>query len=849
MPYLRFYIITLSLLITSLASGQGVLDTPIKPAMYSGNLGSYLDLLSTQCSVSFSYKSRVVKKKNVVVNKKIVTLSAALRQIKNQCELDFNVVSENAITLYPTKGTYIFGTLFNSKSSERVSDAIIQYSYNEYITTDKDGNFRIHTLQDSLSLTIYHPNYQVVRRTVRADKSVQYFIKLAPVAILKEISVVTTDESSESFNTFEEVKPSIRNILSVGGETDALAYIKQMPGVQNISFGQQGLTVRGGSPDQNYTLLDGMPVYNSYHLLGLFSIFSSSSINSIRLHKDAFPSKYSSRLSSVIDVSLKNGNKQKASVEADIGILSSGIHLSGPIVKDKLSFNISVRRTYADLLAWPAQQISNPGNTTSLWSFDLTGKVHWQINDRNDLSITGYNGGDQLSFKTKLNFIDETIIEESSNGSLGWRNEVLGARYTGKIGSRAVLRLDASSSNYQLRFADEYNLILDSSATLTSSLYRNGLREQRIGLDMDVQWAKNNMLQVGVGLVKYIFSPFERGYQKTTPIGFIDTSLVSRELLSDERFAYFENITYFKGGNITVGLRYSSFATGASIYNRFQPKLNLIQNLSNRQQLRFGMTVSNQFVHLVPNNNLGLPVDIWLPVTPNLKPMGMTQFSTRYILKHKYWSAESGLFSKFYANILEHESGTQLLTQENWEDNLKSGTGRVFGVELAGNLEKNNWRLYTSYTFSKSLRTIQGINNDFEYASKYDRPHVINVLGEYRVNTKWEFTAAWSYASGNPITVPEARYVTLINNKQVVVEEYGDINNYRLPSTHHLDLTFVKKRTHKKFKSTFTFGVYNVYNRLNPFMAFIGLDEDAMPQLKLRSYLPILPTLKYSVTL
>lgn len=848
MPVVQRVFVILTFLFSMAVCGQSVDRDALVPQRYSGSLSAYLNILTSQSGTRFSYKSKNIQRKKITITPECTTLKQALYQIKIQCLLDNNRVGAKSITLFPAKIEYIVGTILQAESKERIVGAVIQVAEDKStVVTDNEGNFRLFSILDSVNIVVYHPYYQLLKARIKIEKNRQFFFNMQPIRSLQEVSVINVDSVKISKLSFDEVKPASKQVVAVGGESDAMAHIKLVPGVQNVSFGQQGLTIRGGSPDQNFTLLDGIPVYNTYHLLGLFSIFNSASVNSIKLHKDAFPAKYTNRLSSVIDVQLKNGNKQNTELEADIGVLSSGICINGPILKNKLSYSISARRTYADLLTLPLQSVFSPNGTSRLWSYDLLGKVHWQINPSNDISISGYNGGDQLDFRTRLSFEDKEVNEERTKGALGWRNQVVGAKWNSKLGARFELHADASFSGYRLRFSDEYNLSNDSNSIFNSSSYTNGLRELRAGVDIDIRWNKNNTLTAGVGAVDYFFLPFERGYTSITPTSFTDTNLVSRDILSGERFAFLENKTFFKGGNITYGFRVSSFLAGKTNYTRFQPKIHLTQNIKKRQQLRISMTVSNQFVHLVPNNNLGLPVDIWLPVTETLKPMGMTQLSTKYVIKGENWELESGIFSKYYSNILEHESGAQLLTEENWENNLKVGTGRSYGLELAAKVHQQKWTGYGSYTYCRATRNIPDINDGRTYFSKFDRPNVINLLAEYRFNEKFKFITSWSFASGNPITVPVSRYITMVGDQEIVIEEYGDLNNYRLPSTHHLDIAFIKEREYKKFKSSITFGVFNIYNRLNPFMAFIGLDENAEPQLRLRSYLPILPTFKYSI--
>jgi hypothetical protein len=813
-----------------------------------GKLVECLDTIEQIRDVKFNYKSSLVNRKQIILTDRTQSLVSILYQLKKQCFVDSKIYGDNIINLYPLVKKYISGTLLDATSSERIVGATVSIVNQSITVTDPDGMFRLYTIEDSIVVNIYHPDYQLARLKLSAIKNETYRIRLEAVAQLAEVGITSPDSSQLGIKSFDKIDPNKNILPSVGGETDALAGVKLLPGVQPVSFGQQGLSIRGGSPDQNFTLVDGIPVYNTFHLLGLFSIFNSESISSINLHKDEQPAKYTNRLSSVIQVNLKNGNKQKVEAAADVGILSSGIYINGPIIKEKLSFSLSARRTYADILSLPLQRFANRNssqkNVTKLWSYDVFSKIHYQINKGNELSLTAYNGGDQLDFQSKFSLDDNLNTQEESNGSLGWRNAVIGLRWKSIIGSRVYLNTEVSTSNYELKFNDDYALSQKENQISNSSSYRNGLQEVRMSADLDILWRRSNMLKLGIGVVNYLFRPFERNYSTTNEISVIDTSLVSRQYQSQEYYAFIEGKSYFKGGSVTYGLRAAQFTTVGKTYHRLLPKISLIQGLGKNSQLRMGVTVANQFVHLVPNNNLGLPVDIWLPVTNTLSPMSVTQLNSKFIRKKNNLRLELGVYSKFYSNIIEHKTGSQLLTGNNWENNLRVGSGRAYGLECVLEYKLKNLYLYTSYTFSRSRRTIEGINDGYVYFSKYDRPHMLSATAQYQLANQDKLIASFTYASGNPITIPTSRYITLINGEEVVVEEFSGINNYRMPATHHLDVSYVRNRRHKWFSTSTILGVYNLYNRLNPFMAFVGLDEEAIPELKLRSFLPIMPMAK-----
>ena len=834
------------------AAAQNPLDIKVVDFGCNESLSKCLDTLSVYSGVFFNYKNADIEGTDVYVPAGSYSLAEVLSRIQTQCDLSYKVINEKSIVWIKNKGVYVLGSLVDILSGEPIVNASIYVKNDQKLyKSDQFGIFRFYTAHQHVSIIIKHHEYQVLETDLTPQKGKSTIVRLKPISVLSAVEVEEREGNRLSLRAFDEVNPAILSTPSVGGEADALNSVKLLPGVQNITFGTQGLQVRGGSPDQNGIMLDGIPVYKTFHLLGLFSIFNPSSINSVRVYKDAFPSKFNNRLSSVIDIGLKNGNKQKLEATANIGVLSSGIFINGPIVKNKLSFSASARRTYADVIALPLQDYQNRGMSkkvnTSLWSYDLFAKLHYQVNDKNQINLSAYNGGDQLNIKTRLNLADALQTEEQTDAALGWRNNLIGIGWNSTWGSRIFLRMQNSVSTYAVHFSDAYTLANAETNHGSSSSFSNGLQDIRSTLDVDIAWNKSNMLNVGVGNVFYSFSPFSRIFNSFLDENSTDTALKTNEIVTQERFVYLENKSYFEGGNVTYGARISSFRTGGVRYNRFQPKLLLIQNINKKMQLRFGLLTSNQFLHLVPNNNLGLPVDIWLPVTANQKPMSMTQLTTKVVYRLSHWKTDFSVFSKFYNRLLEQPVGAQFITENNWESDIYSGSGRAYGAEYSIGYKHNKLAAFGAYTFCRNKRTVEGVNDGVEYFSKYDRPHTLSIMSEYKLTPNDRLVLTFNYTSGNPTTVPSSRYIVEINGREVVLDEYSKINNYRLPATHHLDISYVRERQHNKFRSKMVLGVYNVYNRYNPFMLFIGLNENAETSLKLRSYLPILPMLKYEI--
>lgn len=824
---------------------------------FSGSLTKCIDSIESQTGLHFNYKLQNLNNKNISLECENEPLLKILKIIEDSCGLSYNRLDERSINLYPVRMFVISGSIIDANSTERISNALITLNNKNYVVSDQLGMFQLSIPNREVSIDVYHPDYQISNNRLKVNQDQYLYIKLKPVSSLEMVKVNNQDSFIQNFKDYDQINSRHSLIPSLNGKIDALNSIKLIPGVQNVSYGQQGLSVRGGGPDQNFILVDGIPVYNTFHLMGLYSIFNTPIVNNIRVYKDVFPSKYSNRLSSVVDVGLNNGNKKKTELFVDLGLLSSGLAINGPIIKDKVSYSLSARRTYLDVLVRPIQNISDRSNALKnksyLWSLDLFGKIHYQINNQNQLSITSYYGGDQLNFTSKLNINSPNQFEEKTKGALGWRNTLLGILWNSKLSSRVHLNIETSISSYSLIFLDEYSLEEEDNFSSNSSNYKSGIREIRSLIDAHVFVNDKNLSKMGIGIANYNFLPYERTYKVIdydyTLSNFfdIDTIVKSSSFDSYEYFSFFENKTYHRRGYVSYGIRATKYSNQSNDFIYYQPKIFSLYNLTKKSQLRLGYSITNQFVQLIPNNNLGLPIDIWLPVTNALKPISVNQLAGKLTHNHSHGNLSVGLFVKRFNHIAEYNLNTPNLYSQNWETNINQGVGRSYGFESSFDFELDNISLNLAYTYCRSNRTIDDINNGELYYSKFDRPHDFSIWASHSFSGNKKLMISFNYISGNPITLPAGRYVTYINDEQVILEDFDQINNFRLPALHHLDISYSIEKQHKKFRSTLVLGIYNIYNRFNPFMAFIGLNESSEPVLKIRSLMPILPIAKYSI--
>ena len=692
---MRIHLIYILIFCHGFANAQSLLDREIGKFHFSGTLVDCIDSIMLRTDVDFNYKLEHVIDKTVKISWANADLAKALAYFQNQYDLRYEV-NKNSISIIAKKNQKIIisGTVLDITSSERIPFARI--SFNDDIhdfTTDPNGLFQLSTQNSAIELRIQHQNYQTKYIALNVINGQHLIIKLVPIVKLDSIHVKShIDSIGLVWKDYDQLNLKL-NYPTLIGELDLLTTVKLLPGIQNSSFGQQGLSVRGGDPDQNSILVDKIPVYNTFHLMGLYSIFNTPNIQNINIYKEAFPSQFANRLSSVIDIGLHNGNKKSTKVFVDLGLLSNGLAINGPILKNKLSYSLSLRRTNADLFYRPIEFFKNRSNpyksSSYLWSLDIFGKLHYQLNVDNELSITSYFGGDQLNFNSNLTTSVPEFTEEKTNGSLGWRNKLVGLKWQTRFNSRLHFNLYASFSNYELKLIDEYNLEKQDINTINSSNYRSGIQEFRTLGDTRIFLNSNNLMKVGLGSVNYGFLPYSRNYVSKTTDNIntintteIDTNFSTNSFVTTEYYGYVDHKMYTRFGYVNFGIRATQYINQKKSFWYIQPKLYSSINLNKKSQLRLGYSKSNQFIQLIPNNSLGLPIDIWLPINNALQPLHVTQWSGRFSIKNRNGNISFGVFDKAYRNIVEYDLNTPNILSQNWENSMVSGNGISRGLDL-----------------------------------------------------------------------------------------------------------------------------------------------------------------------
>lgn len=632
-----------------------------------------------------------------------------------------------------------------------------------------------------------------------------------------------------------DVPMKLANSLPVVlGERDIMKIIQLLPGVQAGNEGTTGFYVRGGNSDQNLVQLDEATVYNPNHLFGLFSTFNSNALNRVTLIKGGFPAQYGGRLSSVLDITMKEGNNKKVAVQGGIGLISSNITVEGPIKKEKGSFIISGRRTYVDLLAKPF--VKGIGYTF----YDLNAKINYQITPKDKLFLSGFYGNDNANY-TGASSLNYGINFGNSTATLRWNhlfNQKLFAN-TSFIINNYHLGLSTIQSGY---VAQLYSSIKDINAKTDFEFYPN----------------QNHNVRFGVNFSTHTFAPFSASIKipKSGKVPkFNPDSLAIKTHTNELAFYFNDEIKISPNFSLNVGIRVPYFYTKDISYKYLEPRISTKINLNQETSLKLSYTVMNQFLHLIPNSTASLPTDIWIPASKITAPQQSKQISLGLFknFKENTYKTSLEVYYKDMKNQALFKEGTLLTQVSVIENNLTFGKGYSYGAELF--IEKNSGKFngWLAYTLSWTNQTFKDLNFGKEFPFAYDRRHNLSLVGNYDLSKHWIISGAFVFNTGRPYTLPVGRVDvgnggTLYNGTYA---DYTERNNYRLNNFHRLDVSAIYKKTrqifHKSYESEWVFSVYNLYSRRNPYFVYLSTDEvTKLPVATQVSLLPAVPSVSYN---
>lgn len=733
------------------------------------------------------------------------------------------------------------GYIKDAKSGEAVIGASVFLTNTKSGTTANTYGFYSITFKgsDTLGVVFSSLGYQAQIKKLSGRQSQTLNIDLLENASNLQEVVVKASRNDDNVQKTQmgviDVPMKLANSLPVVlGERDIMKIIQLLPGVQAGNEGTTGFYVRGGNSDQNLVQLDEATVYNPNHLFGLFSTFNSNALNRVTLIKCGFPAQYGGRLSSVLDITMKEGNNKKVAVQGGIGLISSNITIEGPIKKEKGSFIVSGRRTYVDLLAKPF--VKGIGYTF----YDLNAKINYQITPKDKLFLSGFYGNDNANY-TGASSLNYGINFGNSTATLRWNhlfNQKLFAN-TSFILNNYHLGLSTIQSGY---VAQLYSSIKDINAKTDFEFYPN----------------QNHNVRFGINFSTHTFAPFSASI-KIPNSGkvpkFNPDSLAIKTHTNELAFYFNDEIKLSSNFSLNVGLRVPYFYTKDISYKYLEPRISTKINLSQETSLKLSYTVMNQFLHLIPNSTASLPTDIWIPASKITAPQQSKQISLGLFknFKENTYKTSLEVYYKDMKNQALFKEGTLLTQVSVIENNLTFGKGYSYGAELF--IEKNSGKFngWLAYTLSWTNQTFKDLNFGKEFPFAYDRRHNLSLVGNYDLSKHWMLSGAFVFNTGRPYTLPVGRVDvgnggTLYNGTYA---DYTERNNYRLNSFHRLDVSAIYKKTrqlfHKSYESEWVFSVYNLYSRRNPYFVYLSTDEvTKLPVATQVSLLPAVPSVSYN---
>lgn len=857
---MRSIFIIISFLFSAACQGQTLLKKIISLERKEGSVAEFLDDLNKVPGITISYSSRVVNgtkevhlkgnEKNLGDFLQTILQGQAVRFVEQQDKI-FLLLDEKQKNRYT-----ISGYITDKKSGERMIGASIFIPALQGGTTSNNYGFFSITLEpDSVTLQVTHASYlpYAMPFFLQADTVVQ--IELEQNVMLNELVIVNAEARHKTYNRTlvgkTEISPAfIKSISALMSEPDVLKTLQLLPGIQSGNEGSSGLMVRGGSGDQNLILLDGAPVYNATHAFGLFSVFNADAVNNVEILKGGFPASYGGRLSSVIDVHMREGDKYNYHAEGGIGLIFSKLSLEGPIKKGKSSFLIAFRRTYADLFIVPLFRGIDEDVSMIPYFTDLNLKANFPSGKKDRFYFSFYLGHDKLKLTEEYSYSDDTSTTKYKNDvGFSWGNITAMARWNHVFNQKLFSNFTFTYSRYRFNTWDYYeeSVSRPKSVWQEEKKYFSGIRDWGLRADIDFLPSPDHYVKAGMAATLHRYRPGVNYFFERDEVVRIDKQVDNHSLHAGELDAWIEDdIRISEKMKTNIGLRYSVFTLKEKLFSVLQPRLNWLYKFNERWTMKLAAGRMNQFIHLLTNNGLGLPTDLWLPVTQRLPPQTADQVSAAV----SYNPDQSLVFSMegFYKklnNIIEFTDGSLFFNAyDSWEDLVETGSGKSYGLEWLAQKKKGKLTGLLSYTLSRSTRLFPNINNGKEFPFRYDRRHEVKIAAVWRPSSRFEAGINWFLSSGAAISLPYTWYYDPYTARYIDI--YESRNNYRLPAYHRMDISVKFMKQKKRHLRTWVISVYNVYNKFNPFyMEATGIGNLNNLEFKATSIFPFLPSFSY----
>jgi hypothetical protein len=732
------------------------------------------------------------------------------------------------------------------------------------VQTNVYGFYSITAPTGKYKVSVSYIGYKTQILSLDFDKNKNVDVELKEDERVLDEIVVSTKREDDNVKTTEmsvnkvEMK-TIKKMPALLGEVDVIRSIQFLPGVSSVGEGSSGFNVRGGAIDQNLVLLDEAPVYNASHLFGFFSVFNPDIVKDVKLIKGGIPAAYGGRVSSILDVRMKEGNSKKAEFSGGLGTIFSRFAYERPFAKEKGSFVVALRRSYIDILAKPFLNADLKGSR--FYFYDFTAKANYKINDKNTVYLSGYFGRDVFGADFGFN----------------WGNSTSTFRWNHVFNNKLFLNTTVFYSNY------DYSLDSDLKKENNQDSFSWQSNIVNYSIKPDFNWYANNKNTISFGgqIIYYSFNPGQAtavSGGESRSIGLPNKYAVESALYIGNEQKVSEKVT------LNYGLRYSNYSylgTGSATilketdvqtgerkeivntvsygkgetiqnYGNFEPRFAINIGLNNTSSIKIGYNRLAQYIHLLSNTVASSPLDVWTPSSNNIKPQLSDQIAVGYFknLSDNMYETSVEVYYKTLENQIDYIRNADLLLNPSVEADLLFGKGRAYGAEFFAKKNKGKLNGWVSYTLARTERKIDGLNNNNWFASRIDKLHNLSVVGIFDLNKKWSFGTTFSYSSGTPASFPTNKFTW---QGIALPQNYTDERNtYRIPASHRLDISATKKNKYALFKkgeSEWVFSVYNVYNRKNPFSVYVRQNEDnpaVTEAVKYSVFASILPSVTYN---
>jgi hypothetical protein len=751
----------------------------------------------------------------------------------------------------------ISGYVKDAESGEALIGANI-YDKNTYHST-VSNNYGYYSISfrsgDTVNLVFSYVGYVKQYKQLILSKDTVLNIRLKIGKTIEEIKITAKRtipiEQRTQTSIVEIPMKNVKLMPQLMGESNLLKTIQMVPGVKRGNEGSSAIYVRGGSPDQNLILLDEVPLYYVSHYGGFFSIFNTDAISNVTLIKGGFPARYGGRLSSVIDVRMKEGNNQKFQGAATIGLMSSKVSFEGPVVKGKTSYILSLRRSFWDLFMSAYSYLDN--KTAQGFSFyDINAKINHEFSAKDKVYLSIYNGSD--NFYTKIN--DKKEFAYTFKNSTRWGNLASAFRWNHLYGSRMFSNFTFIYSKYRLAYGAKY----DAENIFENSNFLSWIEDVGGKIDYEYNAPFNHKFRYGASAVYRTFNPGNFNYYTKDSTNYvIDTTYGSSKVFSTELAAYLED--EFKLGrrfSANTGIHFSQYLVHDEMFYSFEPRVSTNLQIAKTISVKASFVSMRQYIHLLSNSGVGMPTDLWVPATDFARPEQSFQvtFGLAKTFYKKQFELSAETYYKTMDNLIAYSEGTTFYTGKDWQKKIEiGGEGLSYGIELLVQKKTGKLTGWLGYTWSKTTRRFDNINFGKWYNFRYDRTHDASIVLNYKINKKLSLSASWVYSTGDALTLAQGKYgmVNNMDNPFIMSLDfsrqahiYAGRNSFRGRSYHRLDLGLNYTKHKKAGNSVWSFSIYNAYNRMNPSYYIYDNNDINDNKLVMITEFPFLPSVSYS---